>query len=223
MQTKTLLTVATLAAASLAFAAPAAHAGFTATSGTDNVTVLFPTPSVGNTLIINNNPNAGTLATYTPDTPADPQIGNSGTNDIALYGYTINALGTTLNTDGSVTYAGIYEIFYNTDGNDTRDGTDISVSAGNITFVANQIGNTQLQVTAGELMQLTGPANPAFADLSYGGSNVGFVGFINVPTVPGTSGTANLTFRQNAPIPEPATAGLIGVAAAGLLARRRRA
>ena len=219
MSMKTLFTVASAVAA--ISAASVAQAGFTAQSGNDTAVVLAPTPGVGNTLAVN----AGTFATYAADGPADPQLINGGGpgSDLSLYGYTLNVVGTAPTIGGSTTYTGTYEIFYNTDGNDTRNLGDLRVSQGTATLDVNLVttaGGAALQVTAGELSQVLGAENPAFRDLSYGGSNVGLIGFINIPLVPGTTGTANLTFRQNAVVPEPTT--MAAIAGAGIVALRRR-
>ena len=222
MQTKTLLAASFAAAAALGLGASSARAGFVATSGPDAVTLTDSMPSLGDAFTIS----AGTFSTFVPNTPQDPQI----TTDLDRYGYAFDSTATSVNpTTTAVGYTGNYRIFYNVDGNDTYDPSagDLSVSFGTLNAsilpVTSAGGNT-LTVTFGALMQTQGPENPAFADLSYGGNDVGVNGTLIVPTSGSpVTGTAALTFTQLAPIPEPTTAGLIGVAAAGLLARRRRA
>jgi hypothetical protein len=207
------------AAAAALFAVSPAFAGFTATTGTNataNTDIGTPGGSVGDSFAVSQ----GTFSTVIPDTPADPQI---AAGDLPNYGYTlsgtITAVDTTLN---QATYAGAYEIFYNLDGNHTLDSGDIAVSKGNFNAVAQFTGVNTATLT-GQLTQTSGPGNPAFRDLSYGGSPVDFTGLYvdNNPLGPSPVGTLTATLRQNAIAPEPAS--LAALALGGLVLRRRRA
>jgi hypothetical protein len=200
------------------FAASPALAGFIANSGSDVITMTDSTPSTGDTLTIND----GNLSTYTPDTPADPQI----TTDLARYQYTFSATAGVPNPDGSVPYTGTYELFYDLDHSNSLSAGDPDVSDGVLNLTVKQevvLGTSTLDVTFGSLNQ-TGPTqpNPPFADLSYGGVPVGFGGTIDIPTsLSSTTGTANLVFQQIAQAPEPCSIGLLG-AGMLMLGRRRK-
>jgi hypothetical protein len=187
-----------------------AMAGFTASTGTDFFTYTAPgsalLPAAGGSYHVSNQP----LATYTPDTAADPQI---VPGDVDNFLFSLDLGITSVNgSTGAVSTNGTYSLFYDLGDNGTPD---IRVSAGTASlFLTPVIGG--FNVATGQLMQVDGPANPAFSDLAYG-DNDNLVlqgGFIDA-----TNGTFALTLRQNVVVPEPASLGLIS---GGLLALRRR-
>ncbi|HEY2762138.1 MAG TPA: PEP-CTERM sorting domain-containing protein [Pirellulales bacterium] len=194
-------------------------AGFTVQTGVDPVNNT-DNPPAGATLGDSFTVPAGTFAAYVPDTPLDPQI-NGG--DLNNYAYTITGTVTSVLGD-IVDYSGTYEIFYNLDGNHTLDAGDIRVSAGTFAATATFALSSNTAEFNGTLTQTQGAANPAFADLSYGGSPVTLIGsYIGNPTNP-LVGTLESTLRQNATaVPEPSSSVLliIGGVAACLGMRRR--
>jgi hypothetical protein len=122
-----------------------ANAGWQAQNvTTDVVTMTDATPSVGDTLAID----IGRFNTFTPDTPADPQIGS----DLYKYAYTL--AGTVQSVSGNTaSYTGSYTLFYDSNNDDVYvSGTDYMVSSGNaafdVTWVVNA-GTVSISVTAG--------------------------------------------------------------------------
>ena len=183
-----------------------AMAGFTASTGTDVFSYTAPgtaaSPVVGGSFHVASQP----LATYTPDTAADPQI---TAGDLANFRFSLD-LGVTSvnNVTGAVQTAGTYSIFY-APGN-------IRVSSGTASLFLTP-AFSGFDVATGQLAQVLGPANPAFKDLAYG-NNDNLVlqgGYIDT-----LGGNFALTLRQNALVPEPATLGTL--AGLGLLGLRRR-
>lgn len=236
-------TMLILAAAAILAAPNAARAGYTATTGerintaTPNVPPYttptgmgdvvmtpdtgYPTGNyhadVGEQIFTPLN-NAGDFTSYTPDTIADPQ---NMANDLGLYHYTLN--GTVQSITGNVVdYAGLYRIFYDSNRNQTWDAGDNSVSSGNFNLAAT-FDNFGMASLLGALNQSSGPDNPAFRDLSYGGQPVSVIGTY-IADQPGVSGRINLTLRQNAAgvIPEPSSLALLATGLLPLAGFRRR-
>ena len=209
-----------LAVVAVSAITPSVRAGYTAVTTTDNV--LTPTnglpgpqPQIGETF---NTQTSGGFASFTPDTPADPQI----TTDLSSYRYTLDGSVASVNLlTGVVDYTGNYRIFYDLNHDNLFDGSDPSVSSGTFNIVATFVPATNNATLAGQLNQTQGPSNPAFKDLSYGGNRVLYTGLYQ-GTNPGVSGTIQGALRQNALAPEPASLMVVVLSGAGLLARRRR-
>jgi hypothetical protein len=211
-----------LAAAALIAAPRAAHAGYTATTGVD--TVLTPDSngngradvgeifaSIGS---VARGTSTGTFAAFLPDGPSDPQINNA---DIGLYGYNLTGAVASVNSPTDVTYTGTYKIQYF---DPSATVYDVSTGTFNIDALFNTSGVADLN---GTLTQVTGPSNPAFADLSEGGFPVVYKGTYT-PTVFGQQGTiqGTLTLRGTQPVPEPGTMALLSTGLLPLLGLRRR-
>lgn len=206
---KTLVALAVVALATPAFA------GFTASTTLTNVLTPdtgFPGPELGETFATSP---AGGFDGFTPDNALDPQITGG---DLQFYRYTFSGA-ITAAIGNVVTYTGTYSIFYDLDLNGVG-GSDISVSSGDLVLTATFVTPFNA-VLNGILTQTSGPANPAFADLSYGGSPVIYTGTY-IGANPGVSGVIEGELRQNAVVPAP---GAFALAALGGLAasRRRRA
>lgn len=202
----------TLAALVVAALASPALAGFTASTTVDTVLTPdtgAPGASVGDTFSMNV---AGGFDAFIPDTASDPQITGG---DLNFYRYTLNGAVASVLAN-VVTYTGTYTIFYDL-GLDGIGGTDINVSSGSFTLTATFVTGFDA-LLAGTLTQTSGPANPAFSDLSYGGSPVIYTGTYTGGT-PGVSGVIEGTLRQNA-VPTPGAMALAGIG--GLVAARRR-
>lgn len=214
-----MFTRALTAIAVSALAGPA-MAGFTVTTGTDLVLTPdsgLPGASIGDTFATASGTGAGTFAAYAPDTASDPQIAFA---DLNRYRYTFN--GAVVSAVGPViTYAGNYSIFYDLDTPiNGQGGADVLVSGGLFSIVATFVTG-DLATLAGTLTQTQGPGNPAFTDLSYGGFPVTYTGTYT-GTTPGVSGFIQGTLRQNAIIPAPGAACVLGAAMLGTARRRRR-
>jgi hypothetical protein len=206
-------------ASCLAVTSPAL-AGYTFTTNFDAVTttdVGTPGKSPGDTFSIK----VGTFSAFEPDTPADIQLTPA---QVAAMGFTIagvvdSVVGNTIN------YSGTYEIYFNTDGNDTRDLADLRVSQGTFALGAEFAPIINTGAFIGTLNQLLGPEDPALPDLSYGGNAIDFGGVYQaIPFVP-LMAVAEIVFLQDAQIvPEPATITLwgIGLAALCMVKLRRR-
>ncbi len=206
-----------LAAAVVVGSSVPAFAGYTFTTNADTFNNTDTPPSgrsVGDLFAVN----AGTFAAYAPDTAQDPQMGQF---DVPNYGYTLNATVTSIEGQ-RVNYTGTYEIFFNFSETDTRDPGDVRISAGAFAASATFAGNGLFTNLSGTLTQTQGPASPTFPDyFARYGNNPIELAATYVANPGGATGTLTSTFRQNAVVPEPAAAGLLGVGAVGLLARRR--
>lgn len=215
-----------------AVASPAL-AGFTASTGADvGVYSDLGTSgtSVGDTFTMF----GGTFVAYVSDTALDPQI---SAGDLSEYGYIFEVTVATI-SGNTATYNGTYEIFFNLDANNTRDPSDVSVSLGTLTATAVFTDPNNSDFNA-SLTQTAGPADAAYADLSYGGNPLTVTGLYQNFSTPGTAsqsatfegqiiqtadaldprdpGTPNVT-----PVPEPATLGLLIMGLPLVLRRRRR-
>lgn len=213
----------------LLFAAtPSVFAGFIATTGVNAVSTpagSLAGPQVGDTFATSA---PGTLTTYTPFTPADPQLDGV---DLSNYRYDLNGTVTSVNLAlGYVTYAGSYDIYYNLGGTGPA-APDIAVSEGTFSILAAFTSGTNNATLTGTLIQSPSFSVPApFADLSYGGNPVVYTGVYD-GTNPGVSGTIQGSLIQTAAFPsgglpstpEPASLGLLALGATALMARRRAA
>ncbi len=208
-----------------------ARAGFTVTTGTDLVTNTDTAPaggSVGDSFSVGGLVNgvdglpAGTFSTYTADGPSDPQILGS---DLNFYRY--NLSGTISSVIGNLaTYSGTYLIFYDQNLNGEPD-EGLRVSGGTLSATGLFDPLTgETAVFTGSLTQTQGPSNPAFADLSYGGSPVMLTGAYTDSTLgdgPSPTGTLVATLRQSATtVPEPASALLFAIGGVIAMGLRRR-
>jgi hypothetical protein len=205
-----------------------ARAGFTVQSSVlqvANTDIGTPGGSVGDSFSIGGSvfsadgTAGGSFATYLADTPLDPQI---AAGDLGLYRFNLSGsiAGVLANV---VTYDGDYSLFYDQNG-DGEPNEGLIVSSGDFAGTATFLtGETATFV--GTLTQTTGPSNPAFRDLSYGGSPIELTGEYADTVIgdgPSPTGTLTATLRQNAiAIPEPATLSLVGVALAAFGLRRR--
>jgi hypothetical protein len=200
----------------LVFAASAvpALAGFTAVT---NPTVVN-TPATGGPAVGDafNTPTPGSFTTFIGDTPADPTITGG---DLSHYLYLLNGSIASI-TGPIIDYTGTYDIFYDLAGSGAFNVNDPTVSAGNFNITATFIPATNDAALTGSLTQTSGPSNPAFRDLSYGGNPVVVTGSY-FGTNPGVSGIIDATLRQNAVVPEPSSLALLGIGGLTLLRRRR--
>lgn len=211
-----------LAAAAFIAAPKAAYAGYTAVTGVD--TVLTPDSNgngiadVGETFATATIPvrgaTSGTFALFTPDGAGDPQINNA---DLGLYGYSLTGAVTTAISPLEVVYTGDYKIQYF---DPSSAIFDVSTGKFSIDALFDTTGKAALN---GTLNQVTGPSNPAFADLSEGGFPVVYKGTY-APVVPGQTGVINgtLTLRGTQPIPEPSSLAFLATGLLPLLGLRRR-
>jgi hypothetical protein len=162
---------------------------------------------------------AGTIAALFPDAPADLHI-PAGT--LHNYGYTMN--GTAVSVAGGVVhYHGTYEIFYNLDGNNTRNPGDLRVSAGTLTAEATIVPLLNMGVFNGQLTQTQGPQIPSLPDVSYGGNPIDWFGiYVGIPLFPAIA-TMQSTLRQDVlPVPEPTSFAVLAIGLAGLVCFRKR-
>ena len=201
-----------IAAAATLVVSGNAFAGFTANTGVDPFAYsgagISMAPAVGGTISVTNQP----LQSYAPDTAADPQV---LPGDIDNFLFSLNVTVNDVNL-GAANSAGTYSVYYDLGDNGTPD---IRVSEGTATLFLSPLGGG-LFVATGQLNQVLGPANPAFADLAYG-NNANFILEGGLYTgVGATDGTLTLVLRQNAVVPEPTT--LAALAGASLLGLRRR-
>jgi hypothetical protein len=209
-----------LAAAALLAAPRPAQAGFVAVTGTDTVN----TPdSNGNLMadvgeVFATTPVGGSIVSWTPDTPLDPQINNA---DLARYRYSLN--GTVQTVDygiGLVKYGGVYQIYYDLNDNMLNDD-GLIVSTGNFDINASFASGPSPASLQGTLTQTSGPNNPSFADFGPYGP-VLYSGTYTA-TVPGQQGTIQGTLTSRVPaIPEPGTMALLSAGLLPLLGLRRR-
>jgi hypothetical protein len=190
-------------------------AGYTAV--TNPTTVDTPSsggPAVGDAF---DTPTPGSFLSFIGDTPADPTITGG---DLSRYLYTLNGSINSIDTlAGVINYTGSYDIFYDLAGSGMFNASDPTVSAGNFDIDATFIPATNNAALTGTLTQTTGPSNPAFDDLSYGGNPVDVTGTY-VGNDPGVSGIIDATLRQNA-VPEPTSMAFLGLGALALLRKRR--
>lgn len=208
MSSKRLFTV--LAASVLGLTSSAALAGFTAVLGPVEVTNSGGSPA---TLTVTS---PGTIVSYVPQTPADPQLTG---NDLNHFKLTFTSATFTAPTPGSI--VGTYYLYYDL-GLDGQDAGDPRISSGTFSFNAGALNSDGAYPLDGTITQILGPSNPALADLSYGQPNnpLSFTGFYN----PGGA-TPNISgvIVQGLAIPEPASMSLLGLPVLALAARRRRA
>lgn len=215
---RTFLTAACVAVIA-AFAAPA-FAGYTATTGVDLGTNTDPGndgATVGDSFTIQ----GGTFTSFIPDGPSDPQLTGA---DLAFYRYNLTATVANVGPGAQADYTGTYEIFYDLNLNGMNDD-GLLVSGGTLAATASFFAPNNATFT-GQLFQTTGPSNPAFADLSYGGNPVDFTGdYVGLGFGDGSQATFQSTLRQDGGIdavPEPATFSLLAMGIPMLMMRRRR-
>lgn len=165
---------------------------------------------------------AGTFAEWVADTPADVQIPPAV---LLMFGYSLSGTITSIDSTNA-TYAGTYEIYYNTDGNHTRNPADLRVSSG--TFTGEGLFTPLLNFGGiyGELHQLLGPQVPWLPDISYAGNDIPVRIFeVGIPLVDAVT-LMWTEFRQDAfvEVPEPGSNTLLatGVLALALVAKRKR-
>lgn len=203
-----------IALVAVAGLASSALAGYTATIAPTVVNTPAgpnPGPDVGDAFTTQAN---GFFLSFLGDTPADLQLTGG---DLNHYGFNLTGAVSSVNLLlGQVSYAGNYTIFYDIDLNGSADAL---VSGGTFTIDAQFDPTGVSAILTGMLTQTMPASNPAFGDLSYGGNPVIFTGAY-VGTVPGQQGVIDGVLRQNAFIPAPGAAALLGLS--GLVATRRR-
>jgi hypothetical protein len=199
-----------------------AFAGYTAGTNLNGVHISnigSPGANAGDSFSLT----AGSFAEWTADTPADVQIPPAV---LLAFGYSLS--GTIISVDPSgtnATYTGTYEIYYNTDGNYTRNPADLRVSSG--TFTGEGLFTPMLNSGGihGELHQLLGPEKPWIPDISYNGNIIPVRIFeAGIPFVDALT-QMQTWFRQDAfLVPEPGSSTLlaVGVLSLGACAAKRR-
>jgi hypothetical protein len=190
----------------LAVTSPAL-AGYTFATNFDPVIttdVGTPGKSPGDTFSVK----VGTFSSFAPDTPADIQLTAA---QVAAMGFTIDGIIDSLAGD-TINYSGTYEIFFNVDGNDTRNPADLRVSQGTFVFSAEFAPIINTGAFTGALTQILGPQVPTLPDLSYGGNVIDFGGVYQALPFVGLLPQAKINFLQAAnPVPEPSTIALWGI------------
>lgn len=189
---------ALVAAVALGAGATAAHAGFTAVLGD---TLVTGSPVLTTT-------QAGVITSYQPDSASDPQITGG---DLAHFRVTFPTL--TFTGPGAGGLSGTYEEYY--------DIGDIRISSGTIVLNVGALNPDGSYPLDGQIFQTLGPANPAFADITYGQplNPLSFTGFYR-PNIAEPS--INGVIVQGLSIPEPTSMIGMTAPALALLARRRK-
>lgn len=199
-----------------------ALAGYTAGTNLNGVQISnigSPGANVGDSFSLT----AGTFSEWTADTPADVQIPPAV---LLMFGYSLSGTITSMISSTNATYAGTYEIYFNTDGNHTRNPADLRVSSG--TFTGEGLFTPLLNSGGihGVLHQLLGPQVPWLPDISYAGNDIPVrIIEVGIPLVDSLT-QMQTWFRQNAfvEVPEPGSSTLLaaGVLALALIAKRKR-
>ena len=190
----------------LAVTSPAL-AGYTFTTNFDAVSqtdIGAPGKSPGDSFSVK----VGTFSSFVPDSPADIQLTPA---QVAAIGYTIAGVIDSI-AGNTIHYIGTYEIFFNVDGNDTRNLADLRVSQGTFALSAEFAPIINTGAFTGALTQILGPQVPTLPDLSYGGNVIDFGGVYQaIPFVP-LMAVAEIVFLKNGHnVPEPGTIALCGI------------
>jgi len=206
------------------------RAGFTATTGVDNVVnsdinaaggSIGDSFSVGGLVNDDDTQPGGTFVMFESDTSSDPQLSGG---DLSFYRYNLTGTITDIAAN-MVQYVGTYSIFYDLNSNGEPDEL-LFVSSGDFSASAAFDVTGEAATFMGSLTQTQGPSNTAFADLSYGGHPVMISGTYADSTMgdgPSTTGTLTAVLRQTAQVvPEPTCAVLLLLGGAiGAIVRRR--
>jgi len=204
-------------ASCLAVTSPAL-AGYTFTTNFDPVTttdVGAPGKSPGDTFSVK----VGTFSSFVPDGPGDIQLTPA---QVLAMGYTIAGIVDSV-AGNTINYSGTYEIFFNTDANDTRDLADLRVSQGTFALSAQFAPIINTGAFTGALHQILGPENGSLPDLSYGGNSIDFGGVYQaIPFVPLLAAAEIVFLQKGIPVPEPSSLALWGIGLAALCLAKLR-
>jgi hypothetical protein len=213
------IVLAALVAIGLTSSALAGYTAGTNLNGVQISNIGSPGANVGDGFSLT----AGTFSEWTADTPADVQIPPAL---LLAFGYSLSGTITSMIDSTNATYAGTYEIYYNTDGNPTRNPADLRVSSG--TFTGEGLFTPLLNSGGlhGELHQILGPQVSWLPDISYAGNDIPVrIVEAGIPLVDALT-QMQTWFRQDAfvEVPEPGSSMLLalGLLAFALVVKRNR-